>query len=144
MTATPLDSSVQAEYADGYIHDETTLGDISPFGPFYQEVEDYDENKVALGTFSTVQIDKNVLNDILEKRPEADHGKITRFSVFYQNNRYDIDWRSLPDNARPIRFRHGFLTIGSDGSEERGWTGVDFGYQYTDADGKNIQEIRNL
>lgn len=141
MTPVPLDSSVQAEYEDGYIHDETEHGDISPYGPFEEMVQDYDDNGVGLGTFSTQRIDKNILNDILEKRPEAEHGKMVRFSVFYRNSRYDIDWRQMPDNARPIRFRHGFLTVDEFGNEVSGWSGVDFGYQYTDADGKNIQEV---
>ena len=117
----PLDTSVQAEYADGYIHDETELNDLSPY----------------TGTH-------NVLNDIIEKRPEAEHGRMVRFSCFYNNSRYDVDWRNMPDNARPIRFRHGYMTLAANGSEETGWSGVDFGYQYTDNDGKNFKKVMNL
>lgn len=121
MTPIPLDTTCQAEYADGFILDETTHDDISPY----------------TGTH-------NIFNDILEKRPEAEHGKMVRFSVFYKNGRYDIDWTTLPDNARPIRFRHGFITLDDAGNEDRGWSGMDFGYQYLDENGKNIKEVQEL
>ncbi len=117
----PLDTSVESEYSDGYIHSESTHNDISP----------YDETK-------------NILNDIIEKRPEADHGKMVRFSLFYKNKRYDIDFTNLPDNARPIRFRHAEATMNVDGTGQTfNWLGVDFGYQMT-VNGKSIKEIRKL
>lgn len=117
----PKDTSVQAVYADGYIHDETELSDISP----------YDATK-------------NVFNDILEKRPEAEHGRMVRFSVFYKNMRYDIDWRLLSDNARPIRFRDGFHSVFPDGHHESGYSACRMGYQFTDQDGKDQKFIREL
>lgn len=121
MAHIPLDTSCQAEYADGYIHDETDLGDVSPY------------------------VDgKNIFSDILEKRPEAEHGQMVRFSVFYLNNRHDIDWRKTPDGSRPIRFRHGFITQTQGGYSEQGWSGMQFGYQYNNKDGKNVQEVVNL
>jgi hypothetical protein len=121
-TQLPLDTSCQAEYADGYIHDETTLNDTSPFTGV-----------------------NNILNDILEKRPETEHGKLVRFSVFYKDRRYDIDWTTLPENARPIRFRDGSRSLNLDnGDMEQWWTGCRFGYQYNDANGKNIQEVQEL
>lgn len=117
----PLDTSCQAEYEDGYIHDETTLNDTSPY------------------------VDgKNVLNDIIEKRPDAEHGRMVRFSVFYKDTRYDIDWKQLPDNARPIRFRDGYYNVDDSGNEESGWSACRFGYQYNEEDGKNKQEIMEL
>lgn len=121
MSQLPQDTSVQAEYADGYILDETTHGDVSP----------YDSNY-------------NVLRAIIDKHPEAEHGKLIRFSCFYNNQRYDVDWTTLPDNARPIRFRDGFMTLDNAGNETRGWSGCRFGYQYNDTDGKNIQEVQEL
>jgi hypothetical protein len=117
----PIDSSCEAEYEDGYIHSETELHDISPF-----------DNT------------NNIFNDILEKRPEAEHGRMVRFSVFYRNHRHDVDWRGLPENARPIRFRDGYLTIDQSGNEESGWSGCRFGYQFNDPDGKNIKEVKEL
>lgn len=117
----PLDTSVQAEYADGYVHDETEHGDVSPFNP-----------------------SQNILRDILEKRPEAEHGRMVRFSIFYLNNRYDIDWRGLPDNARPIRFRHGYVTLQQEQIVDKGWSGIDFGYQYNDENGKHVQKVTKL
>jgi hypothetical protein len=116
-----FDTSCQAQYADGYIHDETQHGDVSPYTGKH-----------------------NILNDILEKRPEADHGRMVRFSVFYKDQRHDIDWTQLPDNARPIRFRHGYITLAADGSEEQGWSGMQVGYQYSDNDGKNVQKVIDL
>jgi len=120
MTLIPQDTSVQAEYADGYIHDETTLNDVSPYVEF-----------------------KNIFDDILHKRPEAEHGPMVRFTAFYKNAKYDIDWTTLPDNARPIRFRDGasYLSGGEEWSE---WTGMRFGYQFNDETGKNIQEVQEL
>lgn len=121
MKTIPLDTSCQAEYADGFVLDETEHSDISPYTGV-----------------------NNILNDILQHRPEAEHGRMVRFSVFYQNRRYDIDWRSLPDNARPIRFRDGWLKSYPDGTSESGWSGMRFGYQYTDENGRNIQEVQEL
>lgn len=123
MAKTPLDTSVEAEYEDGYVHSETELDDLSPF-----------ENG------------RNVFFDILERKPEAEHGRMVRFSVFYQNQRYDVDWTTLPDNARPIRFRHAFSTMNMGTGEviASGFTGVDFGFQWNDEDGQNHQEILNL
>ena len=121
MPQLPLDSSCQSEYEDGYIHDETALRDVSPY------------------------VDgKNIFSDILEKRPEAEHGRMVRFTVFWRGQRLDIDWRGLPDNARPIRFRHGFHQWMSDGTEITGWSGLDVGYQYTDENRRNQQVIRKL
>lgn len=123
MPKLPLDTSVEAEYEDGYIHSETELDDMSP----------YEEGR-------------NVFYDILEKRPEPEHGRMVRFSVYYQNNRYDVDWTELPDNARPIRFRHGFSTMNVATGEivASGFSGVDFGYQWNDESGKNHQEVLKL
>jgi hypothetical protein len=117
----PLDSTVQAEYEDGYILDETEHDDVAQFG------------------------DGNIFRDILNRLPEADHGRMVRFTCFWKNQAYHVDWTELPDNARPIRFRHGYYTRALDGShEESGWSGVDFGFQYNDEDGANQQEVLEL
>ena len=117
----PLDTSVQAEYEDGFVLDETKLKDISPYNEGH-----------------------NVLRAILDKSPEAEHGKLVRFTGFWRGKRYDVDWTTLPDNARPIRFRHGFITRYQDGTQEQGWSGMDFGYQYTDDSGNNVQDVQEL
>lgn len=122
MKTLPLDSSVEAEYSDGYIHSETDLNDQSPY------------EKTA-----------NVFNDILEKRPEAEHGRMVRFSVFYKNARYDVDWTTLPDNARPIRFRHmERASVGGVWVSDPVAVRIEFGYQYNDESGANQQEIMEL
>lgn len=117
----PLDTSVQAEYEDGFILDETEHDDIAQYG------------------------DGNIFSDILNKRPESEHGKLVRFSCFWKDQAYHINWTELPDNARPVRFRHGYYTRNLDGSFiESGFSGVDFGYQANDPDGKNYQEVVEL
>lgn len=118
----PLDSSVQAEYEDGYILDETEAGDVNPFSG-----------------------EGNTFTAILNKLPEADHGPMIRFSVFWKNQRYDIAWDQVPDSARPIRFRHGYSTMNvASGVVESGFSGVDFGVQWNDESGKNQQEVMEL
>lgn len=118
----PIDSSVEAEYTDGFILGETAQSDVS----LYED-------------------GRNTFYDILEKRPEDDHGKMVRFSVYWKNNRYDIDWTNMPDNARPIRFRDGYHSRNmSTGDTETGWSGVRFGFQFNDESGKNHQEIQEL
>lgn len=120
--ALPFDTSCQAEYSDGYILDETENDDISPYDPIH-----------------------NILRAILNKEPEAEHGKLVRFSVFYKDQRFDVDWRGLPDNARPVRFRDGSRSLMSDGTTQfNGWAGCRFGYQYTNEQGRNVQEVQEL
>lgn len=118
----PVDTSVQAEYLDGFVLDETEHDDQSPYG------------------------EGNVFFAILNRLPEEEHGPMVRFSCFWEDQRYDIWWSELPDNARPIRFRHGYSTICAwgDAPIESGFSGVDFGYQYNDEDGRNVQEVLNL
>lgn len=118
---TPLDTSIEATYADGFVLSETELNDVSPYNPTH-----------------------NVFRAVLDKEPEAEHGKLVIFSVFYKNNRYDIDFTTLPDNARPVRFRHGAHHINDAGEEWSEWTGMQIGYQYNDETGKNIKEIKEL
>lgn len=119
--ALPIDGSCEAEYSDGYIHSETEHNDTSPYTG-----------------------KDNILNDILEKRPEAEHGQMVRFSTFYKDARYDVAWVGLPDNARPVRWKR--MEADSVGGEivEIRLMKVGFGYQYNDATGANIQEVQEL
>lgn len=114
----PIEGSCRAEYADGYIHDETALHDVGRF--------------------------KNVFNDILEGYPEEDHGKMIAFTVFYGDDAYRFDWTILPDNARPIRFKK--MEMDEKGGEIVAirLMGVDIGYQFTDEKGENIQDVMEL
>lgn len=117
----PIDSSVQAEYEDGFILDETELDDLNPYGK------------------------GNTFTAILNRLPEEAHGKTVRFSVFWKDTRYDIDMSALPDNARPIRFRHGYSTLNTTTGEiVSGFSGVDFGIQWNDSEGKNQKEVHEL
>jgi len=117
----PIDGSCEAEYADGYIHSETEHDDVSPYTG-----------------------EHNILNDILEKRPEAEHGPLVRFSTFYKDQRYDVDWNDLPDNARPVRWKRMEADqVGGEITEVR-LTKVGFGYQWNDETGANHQEVVEL
>jgi hypothetical protein len=117
----PMDSSIEAEFEDGYILSETEVGDTNPYG------------------------EGNTFTAILNRLAEADHGKMIRFSVFWKNQRYDIDWIQVPENARPIRFRHGYSTLHiATGDIESGFSGVDFGCQWNDESGRNQQEVIEL
>lgn len=121
MDKIPYDGSIEAEYSDGYIHSETEHDDVSPYTGQH-----------------------NILNDILEKRPETEHGSLVRFSCFYNNQRFDVDWVGLPTNARPVRFKHMEAdTVGGEITAVR-LMRVDFGYQYTNEAGRNVQEVREL
>ncbi len=121
----PLDTSVQATYEDGYVHDETTLNDISPYPAVDNE-------------------GNNIFADILLKRPEAEHGRLVLFSVFYKNHRYDIDWTTMPDNARPIRYRNVEVDIVDGQIVDKRYVKCGIGYQYKDENGKNIKEVKEL
>jgi hypothetical protein len=117
----PLDTSVQAEYQDGFILDETKNNDVSAYD----------------GTHNTFY-------DILNKLPEPEHGKMVRFSVFWKGHRYDIDFAALSDNAQPIRFRHGNRSTNLETNEQEfWWSNIDFGYQYT-KNGQTFQEVQEL
>lgn len=119
---TPPNGSIEAEYSDGYIHSEDTYLDVSPYDPTC-----------------------NILNDILEKRPEAEHGQMVRFSVYHSNRRYDIDWVELPENARPIRYKKMERDHNTDvWVDEARIVAVGFGYQYNDNNGKNQEIIQEL
>lgn len=126
----PYDFSCEAEYADGFILSETNNEDQSAYDP----IEIIDGVPTGPNTFS----------DILKKHPEAEHGRMVRFSVFRDNRRYDVDWTNLPDNARPIRYRDrsSYLdALGNTGVTD--WHGLRFGYQYTE-NGKSIKEIKEI
>jgi len=117
----PTDTSIEAEYEDGFILSETEHDDVNPFNG-----------------------EGNTFTAVLQKLPEADHGRMIRFSCFWKNQMHTIDWTTLPDNARPIRFRHGYNTLYEDGTVESGFMGVDFGVQWNDEQGKNYKEISEL
>ena len=120
-TMLPLDTSVEAEYTDGFILSETQENDVSLY-------------------FNG----KNTFYDILEKQPEAIHGPMVRFTAYWKNAKYDIDWLAVPKNARPIRYRHGYSSIDGSGNVGSGWSGITFGYQWTDEQGNNQQEVVEL
>jgi hypothetical protein len=115
-------SYLEAVYEDGYIHSEKSLSDQSPY-----------------------EADANVFSDILNKRPEADHGRLVELALFHDGSRYSVDWTKLPDNARPVRFKHMQAHFNQvTGPSEPELVGIDFGYQFTDNNGNNVQKILSL
>lgn len=127
----PADTSCQAEYEDGFILDETAHGDVSAY--------------VACPLVDGIPTGPNIFSDILNKRPEKQHGKMVRFSVFYKDRQYNVDWHGLPENARPIRARDRKRSINFDSGEQKTWwSGMRFGYQYNDEYGNNVKELREL
>lgn len=120
-----LDVYIEATYESGYVHRETPE-DHSPY---------------VLG--------KNIFNDILEKRPEAIHGPMVRWSLIIPGERFDIKWQDLPEGAKPIRFKHmkREQDLGTGEFKTAGPViiGIDFGYEYPNPEGgENIKEVMEL
>lgn len=114
-----LDVYIEAEYEDGYIHRE----------------DEQDHSPYVAG--------KNIFSDILEQRPVPIHGRMVRFSLIKGIDQYNVDWLSVPDNARPIRFKHMEAVLRAEKITVE-LVGIDFGYQYTDENGKNQQTVISL
>lgn len=118
---------LEAEYETGYVH-SNELYDVSPYAL---------NDRGELGP--------NIFNDILQKRPNAIHGKMVRFSLIGPEKRYDINWMGLPDNARPIYLRHMEHVFNpSTGEKKTNMTSQSFGYQYNDEDGSNHKEVQEI
>lgn len=127
------EASVQAEYADGFILDETEQSDVS----IYQLL--IPRNKSGEPTQGS-----NTFSDILNGRPKREHGQMIRFSLFYKNLRHDIDWLETPANARPVRYKKMEMDYNGPLANQPRIMVVGFGYQYNDATGKNYQQVKEL
>lgn len=114
------EASIQAEYADGFILDETELNDSNPYG------------------------EGNTLRAILDKSAETEHGQMVRFTLFYKNLRYDIPWEDTPEGSRPIRYKKMEMDYNGPLSGISRIMKVGFGYQYNLPDGSNKQEVQEL
>jgi hypothetical protein len=110
---------IEAEYSDGFVLQEDEA-DLSP----------YDAGR-------------NIYHAILNRRPEIEHGKMVRFSLVLQDGILNVDFTTVPDNARTHLERH--MEREHDG--ESHWLGavickgIDFGYVYDDEDGVERGEI---
>lgn len=114
----PLDVYLEAQYADGFILREDEQ-DHSPYNT-----------------------GRNIFHAILNRKPELAHGAMVRYSLVTPAQTHSVDWANLPDNARPIRFKHiERCSMGGQWVEEPRTVRIDFGYQYTDAEGANVQEV---
>ena len=118
----PYDSSIEAEYADGFILSEAEQNDVSAYSPGH-----------------------NTFHDILNKLPEADHGKMVRFSVYHNGERHDVDWTQVPETARPHRLKYleRDHNLNGDFASEVRLMKTEFGYQHT-TNGKNHKEFKDL
>jgi hypothetical protein len=116
-----MEHFLEAEYESGYIHSEA-IQDISPYDP-----------------------ERNIFYDIKNKVPERIHGKMVRLSLVGPELRYDIDWTTLPDNARPIRLidKEKTWLLGTNEVVGEKFS-YRFGYQYNEPDGKNVKEIKQI
>lgn len=115
---------IEAEYADGFVLNEDDQHDKSLF-------ED----------------GRNTFYDILNRRCEAIHGPMVRFSLWVNGRRVDIDWRSVPINAKPIRFKHFEIdrNLATGETSDKRLAGITFGYEYFDqVTGRNVQKIREI
>ena len=115
--------------------------------PYYLEAE-YQDGFVLREDeqdHSPYDAGRNIFHAILNKRAEAVHGPMVRFSLVGPETTYSIDWTLLPDNARPIRFKQMEHERNvATGETDIRCTGIDFGYQYTDTNGQNVQEVRRV
>lgn len=112
--------TLEAQYADDFTLTEDAA-DVSP----------YDEGR-------------NVFHAIVNFRPVSDHGPMVRWTAFTWANRYDVDWRGLPPDARPVYFRD--MERDSCGGE---WVGPArvlrhvFGYEYEE-NGQTVREVQEI
>lgn len=111
-----LTTYLEAEYADGYILQEDE-NDHSP----------YDSGH-------------NIFHAILNMRPCKKHGALVRFALITPAKTYTVDWTTLPNDARPIRFVNKSHTWTDGVSQGVQTDSIGFGYQCT-IDGKNHQEV---
>ncbi len=112
---------VEAQYESGYVHRE----DEQDHSPFVRG--------------------KNILFDIINHYPEKAHGKLVRFSLVGINGqRFDVDFTTLPDDAKPIYYRDMQLERNLD-SGEQNLTCLRhyFGYEYKKGKQK-IKEIKEI
>lgn len=125
-----MDYYLEAEYESGYVHSNQ-----------YQDVSPYAKTVKVDG----VPTGPNIFNDIKEKRPEEAHGPMVRFSLVGPETTYNINWREVPESGRPVfvqKFEQDFINGIAVGPKRT--TRTTFGYQYNDADGKNVKELINL
>lgn len=115
---------IEAEYTDGYVHRE----------------DEQDHSPYVSG--------RNIFYDIVNQLPEPIHGPMVRFSLIDVDQRWDLDWTTLPENAIPIRVKY-FSRDSIDGVwiEDARVVGIDFGYEYieiVDGEEHNVVEVVNL
>lgn len=112
-------SYIEAEYENGYVHSDQ-FHDVSPF-----------------------EHGRNIFFDILNKLPEQFHGPMVSWRLVTPEKTYTVNWREVPEGARPIRFKH--MTHTWVNGESQGGPqveSIDFGFQWTDAEGKHEEVIR--
>ena len=108
---------LKAKYQDGFILDEQKQNDVSLF-----------DKK------------RNTFYDILNNLCEPEHGKLVELTLVLPDKISTIDWTTVPDNAKPIRYRTFEMNLNT-GEQSLLKTG--FGYEYL-KDGKNVQKIEEI
>lgn len=115
---------IEAQFADGFILNEDDQNDVSLF----------DDGR-------------NTFYDILNRRCEDKHGPMVRFSIWVLGARIDIDWLAIPENAKPIRFKHLEIdqNIASGEVSEKRIVGITFGFEYFDKEkSRTIKAVREI
>jgi len=117
-------AQLEAQYKDGYILSEKEQNDVSLF------VEG-----------------KNTFYDILNKLPEVEHGLLVKLKLQLPNDKLEIDWTTVPDNSKPIRYK----SYEQDTNVETGQVSpirlmkIGFGYEYFDKKlNKNVQKVQEI
>jgi hypothetical protein len=114
---------LETEYEDGFIN-TMTQADRSDFDP-----------------------SRNFFYDVLNRLHEEKHGKLVRYSCIGSEKRADIDWSTLPKDAKPIWFINRSKSISQTGDSVIEHEHIDnfygFGYECSN-NGKHDKEVLEL
>lgn len=117
----PYGFLLEAEYSDGFTLRETSA----------------DASLWVVG--------KNTFHDIEAGHAVARHGPMVRYTLHGPDRRYDIDWRTVPDNAEPVCFREMQSVLDMDTSEHTlTMKRFCFGYKYVDNEGNKVTETEEV
>lgn len=118
-----MDIYLEAEYQDGYKHNQRDLRDVSLYMP-----------------------GKSVGYDIRTHQPAADHGPLVKVTLYHPGGEHTLNWAALPEGAKFIFFKHIERRFNAEQMwlEEPRIVGIDFGYEYKGEDGKTHKHVENI
>ena len=102
------DGVIEAEYSDGFVANENM--------PYVD---------------SSITMNMAILSQINEKQ----HGRMKRFSMYFKNNRIDVDWTKTPIGSKPIRIKNMSRKLNFDNpfTNSTEMLSIEFGYEYSKA-----------